>query len=44
MDKLLKAADKAAKHRKSCETCTDHYVCDVMADINADLLKAAISQ
>lgn len=42
MDSLVKAADKAAKHYKSCQNCSEEAICDIMADLNVELVKAAL--
>lgn len=42
MDKLVKAAQMAVNHQKTCQTCTKDYVCDIMAEINLNLVIAAL--
>ena len=43
VDKQRELAQKAADHRKTCQTCTNRHVCDEMAEINLNLLISTLN-
>jgi len=43
VDKQRELAQKAADHRKTCQTCTNRHVCDKMAEINLNLLISTLN-
>lgn len=44
MDTTAQILQKAADHVKSCQTCSNEVVCDTMAEINGEVLKAIFSR